>query len=118
MSKRLNEFCPKCGSVLPMPKSTDTRSDIECRICNYRMDAQEFTGIVSTVRITFNSRDSVVKKSTRNDTSPQGPIIDRKCFKCGHDKHTYATLQTRGADEGQTIFYTCVNCGAQQHENS
>jgi len=34
-----------------------------------------------------------------------------KCSRCKQRKCTYYELQTRSADEGMTIFITCVNCG-------
>ena len=34
-----------------------------------------------------------------------------KCGRCKQRKCTYYELQTRSADEGMTIFITCVNCG-------
>lgn len=48
----------------------------------------------------------------------EGPVIDRKCSKCGNDKMSYATLQLRSADEGQTVFYTCTKCNFKETENS
>ena len=41
----------------------------------------------------------------------EGPVVERKCSKCGNDIMSYATLQLRSADEGQTVFYTCTKCG-------
>lgn len=35
-----------------------------------------------------------------------------RCGKCGGNKTTYYTMQTRSADESETIFITCLNCGA------
>ena len=34
-----------------------------------------------------------------------------RCGKCGGNKTTYYTMQTRSADESETIFITCLNCG-------
>ena len=34
-----------------------------------------------------------------------------RCGKCGGNKTTYYTMQTRSADEGETIFITCLTCG-------
>lgn len=92
-------------------------SKITCRVCEWKVDAKHFDGITSTTQIVFNARD-VHKKSSEKKNVPDGPEIERKCKICGHDKQTYSTLQTRSADEGQTVFYTCVKCGAQENENS
>ena len=34
-----------------------------------------------------------------------------KCGRCKQRKCTYYELQTRSADEGMTIFITCIICG-------
>ena len=34
-----------------------------------------------------------------------------KCGRCKSRKCIYYELQTRSADEGMTIFITCLNCG-------
>ncbi len=36
-------------------------------------------------------------------------IINEECPKCKHPQLSYHTAQLRGLDEGQTIFYTCLN---------
>lgn len=115
------EFCPNCGAVLLFPELTAIES-LKCSTCNFSIDIQQFDGISSTTRIVFNER-SLAKKAyeqSKNKKLEQavGPVVERKCWKCGHDKMSYATLQTRSADEGQTVFYTCVKCGAQDNENS
>ncbi|THW27237.1 hypothetical protein D6D23_03010 [Aureobasidium pullulans] len=35
----------------------------------------------------------------------------KACPKCDHDKLKFRDVQTRGADEGSTIFYKCPACG-------
>lgn len=68
----------------------------------------------------FNTESTY--RSTQDDNADEeeaeGPVVDRKCPQCGNDKMSYATLQLRSADEGQTVFYTCVKCKFKETENS
>jgi DNA-directed RNA polymerase I subunit RPA12 len=68
----------------------------------------------------FNKIPSKKSKSRAEDEEEEaeGPIVERKCPKCGNDKMSYATLQLRSADEGQTVFYTCTKCSFKETENS
>lgn len=109
-------FCTRCGSVLPLPTFLVESQQIACPICNLTVKATVFNGVNTFTRIHFNERDSASRK--RRQFNAEGPIIERICAKCGHDKQYFATLQTRSADEGQTIFYTCLKCGAKENENS
>ena len=36
--------------------------------------------------------------------------IDRRCVRCNKDGMVYHTRQMRSADEGQTVFFTCIHC--------
>lgn len=36
-------------------------------------------------------------------------VVDEECPKCKRKGLSYHTAQLRGLDEGQTIFYTCLN---------
>jgi len=60
------------------------------------------------------------KKGKSTGEVPEGPVVERECRKCGHPQMSYATLQLRSADEGQTVFYTCMNpgCKFKESENS
>lgn len=48
----------------------------------------------------------------------EGPVVDRTCKKCGNNKMSYAAIQLRSADEGQTVFFTCTKCSFKESENS
>lgn len=62
-------------------------------------------------RIMFNQRQECQEAHGQNETEQDdGPVVERVCPKCGCDKMSYATLQLRSADEGQTVFFTCVKC--------
>lgn len=38
------------------------------------------------------------------------PTVEEKCPKCGHNEMAFFTQQMRSADEGATVFYTCLKC--------
>lgn len=57
-------------------------------------------------------------KAEKEDDEEEGPIVERKCSNCGNNKMSYATLQLRSADEGQTVFFTCTKCRHKETENS
>ena len=40
----------------------------------------------------------------------KGARVAEKCPKCGNEEMIFTTAQLRSADEGQTVFYTCVKC--------
>lgn len=79
-----------------------------------------------TYEIIFNSKEAYLKnktdekkrKETSNQNEEEGPIVERKCSKCGNERMSYATLQLRSADEGQTVFFTCTKCKNKETENS
>lgn len=60
--------------------------------------------------ITFNTYSKKKNPITKTENEDDGPIVERLCSNCGNDKMSYATLQLRSADEGQTVFYTCTKC--------
>ena len=36
--------------------------------------------------------------------------VDRRCSRCGKEGMVFHTRQMRSADEGQTVFFTCLHC--------
>lgn len=107
-------FCSDCGSILP-PLQSGIK--ISCYTCPSVYNVQAFKNVVTKYTITFNSIYES-KELNSDDTEEEGPIVERKCPRCNNDKMSYATLQLRSADEGQTVFYTCTNCKFKETENS
>lgn len=100
-------FCPDCGSILPNLKDT---GDVECYNCKHKFGPAIFGSMETEYVINFNTYNGGKVKTKRDVETADGPIVERKCPKCGHEKMSYATLQLRSADEGQTVFFTCLNC--------
>lgn len=91
---------------------------------NNRFDFQKCVAAFGKMQVKytihFNSSTStaVNKEKEKSETEQDGPVVDRKCPKCGNETMSYATLQLRSADEGQTVFYTCTKCKFKESENS
>ncbi|CAD5121390.1 DgyrCDS9912 [Dimorphilus gyrociliatus] len=96
------DFCSTCGTILPLPGRDPT---VKCYRCKTEVDVAVFNTVEA-------------KSEGLHSEDFSGPVVDRQCSQCGHDGMTYATRQTRSADEGQTIFYSCPQCKFQEIENS
>jgi len=116
------QFCPLCGSVMPPPVQDMSR--IPCKRCPFTRDIKDFEKVVEEFQIQYNAPKQRVTNEEGNQQQEtpedfEGPSVERHCPKCNHDTNwTYTTRQTRGADEGQTVFYTCVVCKLQDIEYS
>ncbi|CAK7317253.1 DNA-directed RNA polymerase I subunit RPA12 [Vulpes vulpes] len=109
------DFCPDCGSVLPLPGAQDT---VTCVRCGFGVPVRDFEGKVVRTRIVFNQVGTAVPAPVQEEPELQGPVVDRRCSRCGHEGMAYHTRQMRSADEGQTVFYTCTSCRFQEKEDS
>lgn len=73
-----------------------------------------FGKMESSYTIHFNSRPTTGEFSSKvkniSTEEPEGPIVERRCPACKNETMSYATLQLRSADEGQTVFFTCTKC--------
>ncbi|XP_073167321.1 DNA-directed RNA polymerase I subunit RPA12 isoform X1 [Lepidochelys kempii] len=109
------DFCPECGTILPLPGFQDK---VTCVRCSFSMDVRDFEGKVVQSCVEFNRPGSVALMIMDDGQEVKGPMIDRKCPQCGHEGMVYHTRQMRSADEGQTVFYTCGQCKFQEKEDS
>ncbi|XP_074927791.1 DNA-directed RNA polymerase I subunit RPA12 [Chelonoidis abingdonii] len=109
------DFCPECGTILPLPGVQDK---VTCVRCSFSIDVQDFEGKVVQSCVEFNRLGSVHVMIMDDGQEVKGPTIDRKCPHCGHEGMVYHTRQMRSADEGQTVFYTCGQCKFQEKEDS
>ncbi|KAM8840168.1 DNA-directed RNA polymerase I subunit RPA12 isoform 1-T2 [Spinachia spinachia] len=109
-------FCSQCGNVLPLPGIQDV---VRCPRCSFCIPGTEFSGreIRSTVVLNPEKQSSVALKD-EEDAELKGPVIDRRCPRCNKEGMVYHTRQMRSADEGQTVFFTCIHCRYQEKEDS
>ncbi|KAK6195876.1 hypothetical protein SNE40_001213 [Patella caerulea] len=109
-------FCPDCGTILPLP---GTEEFVACLKCGYKLDLTKFHGVSVEYNLTYNNMEEILTNMGKDmEGVSSGPMTDRTCSKCGNEGMTYTTRQTRGADEGQTVFYGCPECKHQEIEYS
>ncbi|XP_011864441.1 PREDICTED: DNA-directed RNA polymerase I subunit RPA12 [Vollenhovia emeryi] len=110
-------FCPDCGSILPLLSESGT---VACYTCKREWNSEVFGDMQMTHTLSFNTKHTYayIKKDEDSDDDADGPIVERQCPQCRNDRMSYATLQLRSADEGQTVFYTCTKCKFKETENS
>ncbi|XP_027591611.1 DNA-directed RNA polymerase I subunit RPA12 isoform X1 [Pipra filicauda] len=111
------DFCPECGSVLPRPGPPPT---IRCPRCSFTFHCADFEGRSVRASVEFNPLEPRAGRGGGSAAPPgtEGPMVERKCPRCGHEGMSYHTRQMRSADEGQSVFYTCPRCRLQEKEDS
>ncbi|KAG8928272.1 DNA-directed RNA polymerase I core subunit rpa12 [Tulasnella sp. 419] len=105
-------FCPDCGTLLDIPTDDD---NVKCEQCGHLEPASSFENIEVTTRShpdAFPSalRDARKIQTQQHDTNVVQTEEDETCPKCQHPRALAKAMQTRSADEGATIFYTCLGC--------
>ncbi|KAJ2009199.1 hypothetical protein GGI04_000635 [Coemansia thaxteri] len=104
-------FCPLCGNLLDSPGDQD---HIVCHACGEAQDGEQFEDIETVSR----SQDNAFPSRLRNKRSLVQGVgegervnarVEETCPECGCTEMTFYTIQMRSADEGQTVFYKCVN---------
>jgi DNA-directed RNA polymerase I subunit RPA12 len=58
------------------------------------------------------------KKKQAKKTGDEFAMVQEECAKCKNPEMRYFTMQLRGADEGQTVFYECPKCGYKFNVNN
>ncbi|ESK95578.1 dna-directed rna polymerase i kda polypeptide [Moniliophthora roreri MCA 2997] len=106
-------FCPTCGSLLKLPE--DSEPNVICDQCGHQEPATSYENIEVTTRSHPDAFPSPLRQKRKtqtksHDSGDKGTMVDEKCPACGHMKAFYKEMQTRSADEGATIFYTCADC--------
>lgn len=87
------------------------KSVFHLRYFNHSLSLTVLMGKVAEYTVFFNTvqPEGSMQRAAVQESS--GPLVDKTCVKCQNQEMSYATLQLRSADEGQTVFYTCPKCG-------
>jgi len=96
--------------------SLEARGDVKCLVCKFTVSSNLYDEKVIQYTVKFNAVQTT--KAAKKEEGEEGPVIERKCPKCGCEKMSYAAIQLRSADEGQTVFFTCIKCKFKESENS
>ncbi|KAM6307037.1 LOW QUALITY PROTEIN: DNA-directed RNA polymerase I subunit RPA12 [Podargus strigoides] len=109
------DFCPDCGSVLPRPAAPPR---LRCPRCAFALHSHDLEGKTVRSVIEFNRGEPPGRGGAEAAPHLEGPLVERRCPRCAHEAMVFRTRQTRSADEGQTVFYSCPRCRFQEKEDS
>ncbi|KAL5701004.1 hypothetical protein ACHQM5_026387 [Ranunculus cassubicifolius] len=116
-------FCDLCGTML----STSSHKFAKCSLCGFKRKAKEFEGqeisysvSAEDYRRSLNKMNPFIKVDATMDINieVQKKKSDKLCTACRKAHYEYHEQQTRSADEGMTVFYTCPECGHREKENN
>lgn len=98
-------FCDECDGMI-VPEKTEGETQFKCRNCGeqYR---KEDGGMVITE--TKDEEDKNLIGEGGDDESL--PETEEDCDECGNDTAYWWMEQTRAADEPETRFFKCTECG-------
>ncbi|KAJ6459512.1 DNA-directed RNA polymerase I kDa polypeptide [Mycena sanguinolenta] len=106
-------FCPRCGTLLDLPQ--DGEADVTCEQCAHVEPASSYENTEIITRSDPDAFPSALRQKRKTQTKlhesgDQGTLVAEKCPSCGALEAYSKEMQLRSADEGSTIFYTCVAC--------
>ena len=101
-----SDFCPVCGDILPVATVGRTT---KCGKCSTE-SAASAGRVVVTESAERVERPWETEVQDEADALAARATIKEDCPECGHNELSFHTAQLRSADEGQTIFFTCLKC--------
>ena len=104
------KFCDDCGSM--MKAEGDEWVCGSCGAAEARNEAEE-----SGMTTQQDQEESDIVDMSDVDEEALGPTTEIRCPECGHDRASYEMKQIRAADESETRFFTCTECGHKWRED-
>lgn len=104
------EFCDECGSMMKAEGGQWT-----CGSCGFEKarNAESEAAMVTTE----GQQESDVVDMSDVDDAEIGPTTKARCPECDNDRARYEMKQIRSADESETRFFTCTECGHKWRED-
>jgi DNA-directed RNA polymerase subunit M len=101
------DFCPECGTRL-ISKREDDVLQMVCPKCDYKKSGKTGSS-VAPKKMKRSSRESITVIGKEHQIRTL-PTTEKTCPKCGNNLVYYWQVQTRGGDEGSTLFFRCTKC--------
>jgi DNA-directed RNA polymerase I subunit RPA12 len=108
------DFCPECNAILYPKKKEDGTTYLICKACHYErpLHDENIAAFMLTNKLDHSLDKTLIKDDAYYEEVYGKQDHARDCPRCGA-KMIMQVRQTRRADEGPTIFYTCIKCNKQ-----
>ncbi len=101
------EFCEECGSM--MKREDDVWV---CTNCGHTQGGEDEAAYVITEE---REESEIIEVDDADDAGL--PKTDARCRECGNDEAYWYLQQIRAADESETRFFICTECGHRWRED-
>lgn len=105
------KFCDECGSMM----KADAEEGV-WKCANGHTEPRDEANETGMTTRQSQEENEIVDLSDVGDEA-LGPTTAIRCPECGHDRASYDMKQIRSADESETRFFTCTECGYKWRED-
>jgi DNA-directed RNA polymerase subunit M len=103
------EFCDECGSMM--------KTEGDKWVCPNGHEKLRDSAREAQMVSTQAQEESEVIDTSDVDSEDMGPTTNARCPECGNDRAFWEMKQIRSADESETRFFTCTECGHKWRED-
>ncbi|ACV10419.1 transcription termination factor Tfs [Halorhabdus utahensis DSM 12940] len=103
------EFCDECGSMMK------TEGDMwVCGSCGAETPREAAT---ESGMVTTQGQEAGEVVDLSDSEADARPTTEIQCVECDNDRAYWELKQIRAADESETRFFTCTECGHKWRED-
>lgn len=100
------DYCDDCGGLI-VPEKKSQQTSFQCRSCGKSYDKHG-----GELKITEKNEEDKKRINVEEEEADNLPTTDDfECGECGNETAYWWMLQTRAADEPETRFFKCTDCG-------